>query len=50
MEDSRHVPHNCKRAITKNGDLFFPAPNYRSYSGNVRETRFLQVSPEQAIK
>ncbi|XP_066904702.1 structural maintenance of chromosomes protein 6 [Halyomorpha halys] len=51
MEDQSNVPRYCKRAITKKGDLFFPAPNYRSYSGSVAEnTKYLQVSPAQAIK
>lgn len=50
LEDINNVPLNCKRAFTKTGDLFYPAPNYRSYAGTADGTRYLQISPEQAIQ
>lgn len=51
LSDVRTVPPNCKRAITKQGDLFFPDPNYRSYGGRQGlRARFLQASATDAIK
>ncbi|PNF21805.1 hypothetical protein B7P43_G08450 [Cryptotermes secundus] len=50
MSNARQVPRNCKRAITKKGDQFYPDPNYRMYAGdgNTR-ARYLQVSMQNAI-
>lgn len=44
------VPRNCKRAITKQADLFYPDPHYRSYGGSVTRPKFLQVSTNEAIQ
>jgi hypothetical protein len=51
MSDVRLVPLNCKRAITKKGDHFYPDPNYRMYagSGSIR-AKYLQVSMQDAIR
>jgi hypothetical protein len=51
MSDVRRVPMNCKRAITKKGDQFYPDPNYRMYAGdgNIR-AKYLQVSMQDAIR
>ena len=51
LSDLHNVPVNCKNAITKEGNKYFPDPNYRSYSGRVGKTaRFLQASVEDAIR
>ncbi|PSN30065.1 hypothetical protein C0J52_23172 [Blattella germanica] len=51
LSDKRNVPLNCKRAITKKGDQFYPDPNYRTYAarGNL-QAKFLQVSMKDAIR
>ncbi|KDR12930.1 structural maintenance of chromosomes protein 6 isoform X2 [Zootermopsis nevadensis] len=50
MSDARRVPLNCKRAVTKKGDLFYPDPNYRMYSGNgSTRAKYFQVSMADAI-
>lgn len=51
LADSSRVPYNCKSAITKEGNTYFPDPNYRSYSGRAPKTaQFLQASVEDAIR
>lgn len=51
MSDASNVPQNCKRAITQKGDIFYPDPQYRSYSGpRDLKARFLQVSVSDTIK
>lgn len=50
MDDYRKVPRNCKRAITKNADLFFPDPHYKTYGGSVSKPKFLQVSTNEAMQ
>ena len=45
------VPFNCKLAMTKDGNTYFPDPSYRTYSGNgSRTARYLQASVEDAIR
>lgn len=51
LSDANKVPHNCKSAITKEGNTYYPDPNYRSYSGKAPKTpQFLQASVEDAIR
>ena len=50
MSDASKVPRNCRRAITKNADLFFPDPSYRTYGGTVTRAKYLQVSTSEAIQ
>jgi hypothetical protein len=50
MSDANKVPQHCKRAITKNADLFYPDPNYRIYGGSVSKAKYLQVSTSEAIQ
>lgn len=51
MCKTQYVPNNCKRAFTQGGDLFFPAPNYKTYGGRRgMRAKFLQVSTTQAIQ
>ncbi|XP_058791643.1 structural maintenance of chromosomes protein 6 [Phymastichus coffea] len=51
MSDFRKVPQNCRRAITKMNDLFFPDPNYKTYGGSAGERpKFLQVSTAERIR
>lgn len=51
VENQRNVPYNCKTVMNKDGTQFYPAPNYKCYSGRLSDrTRFLQVSPAQAIR
>ncbi|XP_046814733.1 structural maintenance of chromosomes protein 6 isoform X1 [Vespa crabro] len=50
MSDAKKVPHNCKRAITQQGDMFYPDPNYRTYGARrgIR-AKYLQISTTEAI-
>lgn len=51
LTNASRVPYNCKSAITKEGNIYFPDPNYRSYAGKgPRTARFLQASVEDAIR
>ena len=56
-KDARHylsnvnlVPQNCRSAITKEGNTYYPDPNYRSYGGKTRKAQYLQASVEEAIR
>lgn len=46
------MPRNCKKAFTLTGDLFFPAPNYKSYSSSrpVTHATLLQTKQEDVIR
>nr|XP_050857730.1 structural maintenance of chromosomes protein 6 isoform X2 [Vespula vulgaris] len=50
MSDAKKVPRYCKRAITQQGDLFYPDPNYRTYGARrgIR-AKYLQISTTEAI-
>ena len=51
LSDVNKVPRNCKKAITREGNMYFPDPNYKTYSGRVQRTaRYLQASVEDAIR
>ena len=51
LSDEKRVPENCKSAITRDGNIYNPDPNYKTYSGKVRPSaRFLQASVEDAIR
>ncbi|XP_012283644.1 structural maintenance of chromosomes protein 6 [Orussus abietinus] len=51
MSNFKKVPPNCARAITKNADLFFPDPNYRSYGGKPGlRAKYLQASTAETIR
>lgn len=51
LADASRVPQNCKSAITKEGNTYFPDPNYRSYAGKASKTAtLLQASVEDAIR
>lgn len=51
LSDVNRVPYNCKRAITREGNMYYPDPNYKTYSGRVqRSARYLQASVEDAIR
>lgn len=52
MDKFQSVPRNCRQAITKHADLFYPDPNYKTYGGRVTPNsrpKFLQVSSGDAI-
>lgn len=51
MSDANKVPRNCKRAITQQGDMFYPDPNYRTYGARhgIR-AKYLQISTTEAIQ
>lgn len=45
------VPVNCKRALTKLAEVYFPDPNYKTYAGPRNlHGRYLQVDRTEAIK
>ncbi|KAG8328774.1 Structural maintenance of chromosomes protein 6, partial [Homalodisca vitripennis] len=52
LDEPRKVPRNCRRAFTLTGDLFFPAPNYKSYSNSrpVTHATLLQAKQEDLIR
>ncbi|XP_067006595.2 structural maintenance of chromosomes protein 6 [Anabrus simplex] len=51
MSDRRNVPRKCKRAITLQGDMYYPDPDYRTYAGEgKKKTQYLQVSTEQMTR
>lgn len=50
LSDVNRVPPNCRSAITKDGNTYFPDPNYRSYGGRLRKAQFLQASVQEAIR
>nr|CAD7401671.1 unnamed protein product [Timema poppensis] len=50
LSKQNNVPRNCRRAITKDGNEYFPAPSYRSYGGKVTpRPKYLQVSAEDIV-
>ena len=51
MSDRYRVPRNCRIAYTKEGNTYYPDPNYKSYAGRVgQKARYLQVSVEETIR
>uniref|UniRef100_A0A0C9RF88 Smc6_2 protein n=1 Tax=Fopius arisanus TaxID=64838 RepID=A0A0C9RF88_9HYME len=50
LKDRENVPQNCKMALTKTGETFYPDPNYRTYSGYISNPRYLQVSTAQVVQ
>ncbi|XP_047117570.1 structural maintenance of chromosomes protein 6 [Schistocerca piceifrons] len=51
MSRQENVPHNCQRAFTKRGDLYFPDPNYKSYAGSGSDrAKVLQVNMSDVIR
>lgn len=50
MKSRDRVPRNCQKAMTLQGDQYFPDPNFKIYSGQgIRPTKFLQVSVEDKV-
>lgn len=49
MENQNFVPENCRLAINKNADNFYPAPNYKFYAGSTKRRQFMEVSTAEAI-
>lgn len=51
LSDVNKVPRNCKSAITREGNKYYPDPNYKTYCGKVKPSAsFLQASVEDAIR
>jgi len=51
MSERSRVPPNCRVGHTKEGNIYHPDPNYRSYAGRVGlRARYLQVSVEDTIR
>lgn len=50
LSESENVPKNCKFAVTLRGDTYYPSPNYRMYSGNCKQAKYLQVDTSQRIE
>lgn len=42
--NEENVPEKCSKIVTLDSTEFHPAPNYRSYGGAARSSRYLQVS------
>lgn len=45
-----NVPRNCKYGITLRGDVYYPSPNYKMYSGKNQKPKYLQVDTADRIK
>ncbi|GBP54663.1 Structural maintenance of chromosomes protein 6 [Eumeta japonica] len=43
-DNVENVPVNCSKIVTLDSTEYHPAPNYRSYGGAGRSSRYLQVS------
>ncbi|XP_053622170.1 structural maintenance of chromosomes protein 6 [Plodia interpunctella] len=39
-----NVPQNCTKIVTSDNKEYYPAPNYRSYGGSARPSRYLTAS------
>lgn len=51
LSDCNRTPQNCRVAVTKDGNIYHPDPNYRSYAGRVNKSaRYLQASVEDTIR
>uniref|UniRef100_A0A1B6G830 Rad50/SbcC-type AAA domain-containing protein n=1 Tax=Cuerna arida TaxID=1464854 RepID=A0A1B6G830_9HEMI len=52
LDEPHKVPRNCNKAFTLTGDLFFPAPNYKSYSNSrpVTHATLLQAKQEDLVR
>ena len=51
LSDINRTPPNCRVALTKDGNTYFPDPNYRSYAGRGNKSaRYLQASVEDTIR
>lgn len=50
LSESENVPKNCKYGVTLRGDTYYPPPNYRMYSGNCRQAKYLQVDTSERIQ
>lgn len=50
LADEVNVPTNCKCGVTLEGDIFYPSPNYRMYSGRSTQAKYLQVDTKERIK
>lgn len=48
--EARNVPRNCHQVVTIEGDMYYPDPDYRTYSGMSNKSRFLQVDVEDKIR
>lgn len=47
----RHtVPENCSKAYTLKGDVYVPAPNFKTYATTQRQARILQTSRDEIIR
>ncbi|XP_026320200.1 structural maintenance of chromosomes protein 6 [Hyposmocoma kahamanoa] len=43
-DTEENVPENCAKIVTLDCSEYYPAPNYRSYGGSSRPSRFLHLS------
>ena len=51
LSEQCRVPRNCVLAMVKEGNKYYPDPNYRSYGGKAHKSaRYLQASVEDAIR
>lgn len=50
MSTTETVPRNCKYGMTLRGDTYYPAPNYKMYSGHTKQARYLQVDTSERIR
>ncbi|KAJ8735242.1 hypothetical protein PYW07_006862 [Mythimna separata] len=49
-DNEENVPENCAKIVTLDSTEYHPAPNYRSYGGAARTSRFLHLSTAERKK
>lgn len=49
-DNEQNVPENCSKIVTLDSTEYHPAPNYRSYGGAARQSRFLHLSTAERKK
>lgn len=50
LSETENVPNNCKYGVTLRGDTYYPSPNFRMYSGKLKQPRYLQVDTGERIR
>ncbi|CAH1639443.1 unnamed protein product [Spodoptera littoralis] len=49
-DNEANVPENCSKIVTLDSTEYHPAPNYRSYGGSGKQSRYLHLSTAERKK